>query len=178
MSILASRMVSSAISSYRLTSACLEGTVPVLAPFQRRIKSHNDNARYPRMRFMSVMQQLRSFAPLAALALGLAACAQPAGDAPKDAATAAAPLAGSAWTLDPAGSRLSYVSIKAGEVAEANRFDRLSGAVAADGSATLDIADALNRAIRAYDFASKVVRTVAGSAAAQRRVWQRDGAGY
>jgi YceI-like domain len=43
------------------------------------------------------------------------------------------------WTLDAAGSRLSYVSIKAGEVAEANRFDTLSGSIAADGTATLDI---------------------------------------
>jgi len=44
-----------------------------------------------------------------------------------------------AWTLDPAGSRLAYVSIKAGEVAETNRFDTLAGSVAADGTATLDI---------------------------------------
>lgn len=43
------------------------------------------------------------------------------------------------WTLDPAGSRLSYVSIKAGEIAEANRFDKLAGSVAADGTASLDI---------------------------------------
>jgi polyisoprenoid-binding protein YceI len=44
-----------------------------------------------------------------------------------------------AWRLDPAGSRLSYVSIKAGEVAENNRFDTLSGSVAADGTASLSI---------------------------------------
>ncbi|MBA4046446.1 MAG: YceI family protein [Erythrobacter sp.] len=80
------------------------------------------------------------FGTLAAvLALGLAACAEPASDAPKDAATDAAPVTEGAWTLDAAGSRLSYVSIKAGEVAEANRFDTLSGSVAADGTATLDI---------------------------------------
>ncbi len=76
----------------------------------------------------------------AALLLGLAACAEPGSEAPlADAAATPAPVTGSAWTLDPAGSRLSYVSIKAGEVAEANRFDTLSGSVAADGTATLDI---------------------------------------
>jgi len=75
----------------------------------------------------------------AALALGLAACADPAADAPKEAASAEASVLDSAWTLDPADSRLSYVSIKAGEIAEANRFDRLAGSVAADGTATLDI---------------------------------------
>lgn len=85
------------------------------------------------------MPTFRPLAFAAALALGLVACAEQATEAPKDAATEAAPLAGSTWTLDPAGSRLSYVSIKAGEVAEANRFDRLSGAIAADGTASLDI---------------------------------------
>ena len=87
------------------------------------------------------MTNLRLLAPFAAaLALGLAACAQPAGDAPKDgAATEAAPVTEGAWTLDPAGSRLAYVSIKAGEIAEANRFETLAGSVAADGTASLDI---------------------------------------
>ncbi len=75
----------------------------------------------------------------AALVLGLAACAQPVADAPKDAAVEAAPLTDGTWALDPAGSRLGYVSIKAGEIAENNRFDRLSGTVAADGTASLDI---------------------------------------
>ncbi|GAB4470851.1 MAG: hypothetical protein OHK0018_00370 [Erythrobacter tepidarius] len=87
------------------------------------------------------MTNLPLLAPLAAaLALGLTACAQPAGDAPKSgAAVEAAPVTSGAWTLDPAGSRLSYVSIKAGEIAEANRFDTLSGSVSADGTASLDI---------------------------------------
>ena len=75
----------------------------------------------------------------AALVLGLTACAEPAADAPKDAATEAPSVTEGEWTLDAAGSRLSYVSIKAGEIAEANRFDRLSGSVAGDGTATLDI---------------------------------------
>jgi len=82
---------------------------------------------------------VRPLALAAALALGLAACAQPAGDAPQDPATEATPVTEGTWTLDPAGSRLAYVSIKAGEIAEANRFDKLSGSVAADGTATLDI---------------------------------------
>jgi len=85
------------------------------------------------------MPTLRPLAFAAALALGLVACAEQATEAPKDAATEAAPLAGSTWTLDAATSRLGYVSIKAGEVAENNRFDRLSGTVAADGTASLDI---------------------------------------
>ncbi|WP_086606319.1 YceI family protein [Erythrobacter donghaensis] len=86
------------------------------------------------------MSNLRRLALPAALALSLAACAQePAGDAPGGETAAAAPLIEGDWALDPAASRLSYVSIKAGEVAEANRFDTLSGTVAADGTASLDI---------------------------------------
>lgn len=85
------------------------------------------------------MSIFRPLALIATLALGLAACAEPAADASKDAAAQAAPLTEGEWTLDPAGSRLSYVSIKAGEVAEANRFDTLTGNIAADGTATLDI---------------------------------------
>jgi polyisoprenoid-binding protein YceI len=89
-----------------------------------------------------VMSNLRPLALAAilplALALGLSACAEPDVDLPESKATAA-PLAEGTWALDPAGSRLSYVSIKAGEVAEANRFDTLSGTVAEDGTASLDI---------------------------------------
>ncbi|ASJ89997.1 YceI family protein [Porphyrobacter sp. CACIAM 03H1] len=84
------------------------------------------------------MPLLRPLAFAAALAAGLSACAQPAA-APGDDAAATAPVTEGAWTLDPAGSRLAYVSIKAGEVAEANRFDTLAGSVAADGTASLDI---------------------------------------
>ncbi|PKP95159.1 MAG: YceI family protein [Alphaproteobacteria bacterium HGW-Alphaproteobacteria-14] len=82
------------------------------------------------------MQTFRSVALVAALALGLSACAQQASAPDAEQAT---PLTEGVWTLDAAGSRLSYVSIKAGEVAEANRFDTLSGTVAADGTATIDI---------------------------------------
>lgn len=81
-------------------------------------------------------QIIRHFALAVALTLGLSACSE---QAKAPAAEEAAPLTQSVWTLDPADSRLSYVSIKAGEIAEANRFDALAGSVAADGTATLDI---------------------------------------
>ncbi len=81
-------------------------------------------------------QIIRPFALAAALTLGLSACSE---QAKAPAAEEAAPLTQNVWTLDPADSRLSYVSIKAGEIAEANRFDALAGSVAADGTATLDI---------------------------------------
>jgi len=83
-----------------------------------------------------VKQIIRPFALAAALTLGLSACSE---QAKAPAAEEAAPLTQNVWTLDPADSRLSYVSIKAGEIAEANRFDALAGSVAADGTATLDI---------------------------------------
>ena len=84
---------------------------------------------------------MRSFRFLSlAASLALAACAGPEAEAPVDDPTASpAPVTESAWTLDPAASRLAYVSIKAGEVAENNRFDTLSGSVAADGTAALEI---------------------------------------
>ncbi|ODS99900.1 MAG: hypothetical protein ABS49_07015 [Erythrobacter sp. SCN 62-14] len=44
------------------------------------------------------------------------------------------------WAIDPKASHLSYVSIKAGEIAEANRFDTVSGGVSADGTARLEVA--------------------------------------
>jgi len=85
------------------------------------------------------MPKLRLFALPAALALGLAACAQQAPDKPADAVPAPALLTEGDWTLDAAGSRLTYVSIKAGEVAETNRFPRLSGSIVPDGTASLEI---------------------------------------
>lgn len=85
------------------------------------------------------MPNLRPLALAFALTLGLAACAQQAPEKPTNAPTAPAPLTEGNWTLDAAGSRLTYVSIKAGEVAETNRFPRLSGSVAPDGTASLEI---------------------------------------
>lgn len=88
---------------------------------------------------MPILRPL-ALALAAALAFALAACAGPEADAPIDDATASpAPVTESAWTLDPAASRLAYVSIKAGEVAENNRFDTLSGSIAADGAASITI---------------------------------------
>ena len=43
------------------------------------------------------------------------------------------------WTLDNAGSRLSFVSIKATNVAEVHTFDALSGSVGGDGHARVVI---------------------------------------
>lgn len=87
------------------------------------------------------MPQIRPLALVAAaLALGLAACAeQPAAEAPQAAAGQSQAVTEGTWTLDPAASRLAYVSIKAGEVAENNRFERLTGSVAGDGTANLVI---------------------------------------
>lgn len=60
-----------------------------------------------------------------------AACSQAPADAPA--------VTDSAWTVDSAGSKLSYVSVKAGDVAEANVFEKLSGSVGSDGTARIDI---------------------------------------
>lgn len=51
---------------------------------------------------------------------------------------AEAPLDG-AWVLDDDDSRLSFVTVKAGEIAEAHSFAKLSGTVGADGAASLVI---------------------------------------
>lgn len=63
--------------------------------------------------------------------LALAACAQAPAETP--------PLGEGSWSLDPAGSSLSYVSIKASEIAEANSINGLSGSVAPDGTAQIAI---------------------------------------
>ncbi len=73
--------------------------------------------------------------PVKALAvpalLVLAACAQAPAEAP--------PLTDGSWSIDPAASSLSYVSIKAGEIAENNSIDGLSGSVSPEGAATIAI---------------------------------------
>ena len=43
------------------------------------------------------------------------------------------------WTLDNAASQVSFVSVKAGDAGEAHHFTRISGKLAADGSATVTI---------------------------------------
>lgn len=91
------------------------------------------------------MPNLRPLAPAAALiaaaALGLCGCvpAEKAKAPPSDAPSLPAPVTAGTWSLDPAASRLTYVSVKAGEVAETSRFDRLAGTVAPDGTANLEI---------------------------------------
>ncbi|MHA7820861.1 MAG: YceI family protein [Erythrobacter sp.] len=72
---------------------------------------------------------LRIAAP--ATLITLAACSQ----APAEPTA----LTEGAWTLDGTASELSYVSIKSGEIAEVNSFEALSGNVAADGAATIEI---------------------------------------
>ncbi|MEM1195576.1 MAG: YceI family protein [Pseudomonadota bacterium] len=67
----------------------------------------------------------------AVLSLSLAACAQ----APAE----PTPLAQGAWSVDSAASSLSYVSVKSGEIAEANSFSGFSGSVSPDGAANLSI---------------------------------------
>lgn len=87
------------------------------------------------------MSNLRLSAVAVALAMGLAGCAeQPAAPPAGTDGEAAAAVTDTAWRLDPATSRLVYVSVKAGEIAENNRFDTLAGNVAADGTASLEIA--------------------------------------
>ena len=43
------------------------------------------------------------------------------------------------WTLDPARSAVTYVTIKAKDVAENNRFQEMSGQIDADGRATVTL---------------------------------------
>lgn len=94
-------------------------------------------------------QPVAALAFLLAGAAALTACGQ---DAPAEttagvAANAAASQAvetvtsadNDVWALDPAASRISFVSIKAGEVAEIHRFRELEGAVDPDGKARIVI---------------------------------------
>ena len=53
--------------------------------------------------------------------------------------TEPAPVDEGAWTLDGDASRLSYVSIKSGEIAETNEFRALSGSVSAEGEASVEV---------------------------------------
>jgi polyisoprenoid-binding protein YceI len=87
------------------------------------------------------MNLLRHFACCAALGLALAACSQsPDGAGTASSETAAVkPATQGDWAIDTAASHVDYVSIKAGEVAEANRFEKLTGSVAADGAARVEI---------------------------------------
>lgn len=72
---------------------------------------------------------IRNIAPASLLVL--AACSQGAAEP-----TA---LTESAWTVDDAASTLSYVSIKEGELAETNSFEKVTGSLTADGAASIEI---------------------------------------
>jgi len=76
-----------------------------------------------------MIHPIKAFALSAALSL--AACTQAPADPP--------PLTNGSWRLDPAASSLTYVSIKASEIAENNSIDGLSGSVAPDGAALIEI---------------------------------------
>ncbi|MFN3990337.1 MAG: YceI family protein [Erythrobacter sp.] len=86
-----------------------------------------------------MIHSLRRLACCAALALALGACSQSPDSAGESAAATAAPATAGDWVVDAAASHLDYVSIKAGEVAETNRFEKLTGSVGADGAARLEI---------------------------------------
>jgi polyisoprenoid-binding protein YceI len=68
----------------------------------------------------------------AAALLSLAACAE-------TAEREAAPLTQGAWSVDSEASQLSYVSIKAGEIAEVNTFETVTGSVSPEGVAMIEI---------------------------------------
>lgn len=70
-------------------------------------------------------------ATFAAATLSLAACSATETEAPS--------LAEGEWTVDSEASRLAYVSVKSGEIAESNEFETLTGTVAADGTARVEI---------------------------------------
>ncbi len=86
------------------------------------------------------------------LALALAACSAGGGaDAPA-AGAASADAIGTGWTLKADASRLSFVSVKASEVAEVHHFGTLSGRVEPDGTATLEIPlDTVNTGVEIRD---------------------------
>ena len=90
-----------------------------------------------------MIYSLRLLACCAALGLALAACSQSPGGTGESAGAgdtaAAAPATEGTWAIDSAASHVDYVSIKAGEVAEANRFEKLTGSVGADGAARVEI---------------------------------------
>lgn len=67
----------------------------------------------------------------AATVLLAAACSQAPADAPS--------VTQGAWNVDSDSSELSYVSIKAGEIAETNSFETVTGSVSADGAAMIEI---------------------------------------
>lgn len=70
---------------------------------------------------------------LAAAALALAACSPSTPSAPVEPPTPAT------WSVSGPDSRVSFVTVKAGEIAEVHHFEGLSGTVGADGKAVVEI---------------------------------------
>ena len=70
-------------------------------------------------------------ATAAATLLALAACSQAPAEAP--------PVTGTEWTVDSEASELAYVTVKLGEIAEANSFETVTGGITANGAATIEI---------------------------------------
>lgn len=69
------------------------------------------------------------FATSLAATVLLAGCTQEPAEAPLD----------GAWVLDGDRSQVSFITVKAGQVAEVHHFAELSGSVSADGGATVEI---------------------------------------
>lgn len=82
---------------------------------------------------------IRQFACCAALGLALAACSASPTTDPASGDPQASIASEGEWSVDPAASHLSYVSLKAGEVAETNHFAAVSGMVSGDGAARIAI---------------------------------------
>lgn len=88
---------------------------------------------------MPVTHPIRRLACCAALASVVAACSlSPTTEGVADAPAAAMATEGE-WKVDSAASHLSYVSLKAGEIAETNHFEKLTGTVGSDGTAWIEI---------------------------------------
>ena len=84
-----------------------------------------------------------------ACAVMLAACDAP---SPKTTAPAASIDANAPWHLVNEESRLTFVSIKAGDVAEVHTFNTMTGTVTADGGATIEVSlDSVDTAIELRD---------------------------
>lgn len=82
---------------------------------------------------------IRFLACCAAFALALAGCSASPTTDPASGDPPAISASEGEWSVDPAASHLSYVSLKAGEVAETNHFAAVSGMVGSDGAARIAI---------------------------------------
>jgi len=80
---------------------------------------------------MNRFSKIAAFAIAAPASLALVACGgEPEGPAPANTGE---------WEIVPEASRLTYISIKSGEVLETNRFTGLSGSVSEGGTASVTI---------------------------------------